>query len=104
VIEPQPVGWRHRVVRLIDDYLEGRLPLERFCGDYEYLWNFERPNQLGAGEAALFQRLFDTVAWYTPFRGERQGNPAFKDEGQVIEAVLSIREALGEAWKSRERS
>lgn len=89
------------MVGLVQDYLAGKLALERFCEEYEYLWNFERPDGLAGPEVTLFEQLFDTVSWYSPFAKERQDNPAFKDEGQIVEKILSIREGLGEAWKKR---
>ena len=82
------MSWRDRAIRLLDGLLTAEISVSEFCDRYEPLWNFELESnaELGA-EAPIFEQIFDSVVWYSPFPEDRDSYPGFKNEEDIIAIV-----------------
>ena len=90
-------SWLERAQRLMDDYLADRIDVQRFCSAYEQMWNFDEDRAaLSAADLAVFEKLFDVTAWYTPIAEDRKAVTRYKDEAEVLTAVHAARLALNE--------
>ena len=88
-------SYLERALRLMDEFLDGRLPTEEFCSRFEQLWNFDRDDSgVTPWQRRLLEQLFDTVAWYSPVEADRRSNPAFKDDASIQAETRRIRDQL----------
>ena len=90
-------SWSERAQQLMDEYLAEKIDVQRFCSAYEQMWNFDEDRAaLSAADLAVFEKLLDMTAWYTPVAEDRQTVPRYKDEAEVLNAVHAARLALHE--------
>ena len=88
---------REDLVRLMKRLRSRDIQVAEFCEQYEPIWNFElQEADLAEGEAAIFERVFNVVAWYNPFPEERETYSGFKSEAAVAGAVAEALENLAE--------
>jgi hypothetical protein len=87
--------WATRARELMEDCLAGRLSVEDFTAEYEHLWNFDPDRaELSARDLAIYERLFDVAAWYTPVAEDRAAYPGHKDEHDVLDAIRRAEDDL----------
>ena len=85
------------MIALMRKLVANEITPAEFSEQYEPTWNFElEATELAEGEAAIFERVFDVVGWYTPVVEDRAAYPGFKNESDVLEAVSAALEDLGE--------
>jgi hypothetical protein len=66
-----------------------------FCREFERTYNLEiDKTQLTDVEREAFSKLFDKIAWYSPFPHERQAIPRYLSGAQIRQAVGETRSAL----------
>jgi hypothetical protein len=74
----------------IEALLANELPVQEFCRNYERLWNLEASKEnLPPRSYALFSKLFDEVALFSPFPRDQWGYQGYRDEQEVREAAAS---------------
>jgi hypothetical protein len=82
--------------KLLCDFLSGKLEIERFCRDVEVAYNNAIDERaLTTAEQPIFEKLFDEVAWFSPFAEEREEVPHLRNEEQILRAALSAESELG---------
>lgn len=87
--------WGTRAHVLMRDCLAGRLSVEDFTAEYEHLWNFDPDRaELSARDLAIYERLFDVAAWYTPVVEDRAAYPGHKNEQDVLTAIRRAQDEL----------
>lgn len=90
-------SWSQRAQTLMNDFLDEKIDVQQFCSAYEQLWNFDEDRAaLSAADLAVFEKLLDVTAWYTPVGEDRRTVPRYKDEAEVLNAVHAARLALHE--------
>ena len=82
-------------ISLIDDLLQGIIPVKDFCARYEQHWNFYWAGRDQVPAADQFARLFNVVAWYSPYPDERDLIPNYTSEEQVLAVARDVRAAAG---------
>jgi hypothetical protein len=91
------IGARDKLIGLMRALVANEITPAQLSEQYEPTWNFElEAAELKEGEAAVFERVFDVISWYTPVVEDRASYPGFKDERDVLEAVSAALEDLGE--------
>jgi hypothetical protein len=84
--------------KLLADYLAEKIDAPLFCRNFEHAWNFDvELGTLSPAEYAIFGRLFDEVAWFSPFPEERAEVPHLRNEQQVLQAALAAQAELSGA-------
>jgi hypothetical protein len=74
--------------KLLADYLSGGIDTPVFCSNFEHAFNFDVDRRaLTPLESDAFQRLFDEVVYFSPFREERAKIPHYRSEQQIREAA-----------------
>lgn len=89
--------WKGRELlhKLLADYLGGRIDTPLFCSSFEQAFNFDVEQEaLTAVECAAFQRLFDEVAYFSPFPKESWEYPHYRTEEQVRQAARAAEAEL----------
>ena len=86
---------RNFVINSLQDLLSGRIEIGRFCNSYENFMNFEfDANSASRTEIHSLKKLFDVVAWYSPFEDERLANPRLHGPSTVEEAARAAQRDL----------
>jgi hypothetical protein len=82
---PQPT---YRAYQVIQELLSGVISVERFCSNFEQLYNFDIERAVLPNEIAeALSRLFEAVVWYSPLAEERRRIPNYVDEDSVYAAA-----------------
>ncbi len=90
-----PPPSRDGLADLLRRVCSGDLNVAEFCKEFEYCWNLERrPDDLDSLEKQRLKRVFDVVAWYSPYEDERDRAKGYKDEATVLSISKEVLEAL----------
>lgn len=84
-------------MKLLELELGRNVAHEDFCRAFEQTYNFGlESGDLSPTEDRVLRELFDTVAWFTPIRKERDELPThFKNEKDVEVALAKAKAELG---------
>jgi hypothetical protein len=81
--------------KLLDDFLEGKLKIDTFCRDVEAAYNDAiDEGALTPSEQPIFEKLFDEVAWFSPFPEERAEVPHLRNDEQILRAARAAKAEL----------
>lgn len=87
---------RDLLVGLLKLDLGNEIGYDEFRCRYEEVFNFELERaSVSPEEFVTFQRLFDTVVWYSPFPEERAAIPNYVGEDAIDAVVEEARRVLG---------
>jgi hypothetical protein len=68
--------------------LRKEVSIEDFCREYEDIFNFELTRDgLSLVEHEIYEKLFDTIAWFSPDPRDHAQTRRFTDEPGVLTAV-----------------
>jgi hypothetical protein len=91
------LGVRDKLIALMRKLLANEITPAEFSEQYEPTWSFElEASELKEGEAAVFERVFGVVGWYTSVMEDRAAYPGFKSESDILAVVSVALEDLGE--------
>jgi len=79
---------RNQLVQLMFRVQRRALTVEKFCSEYETLYNFQLDREdLSKDENELFARLFKKVSWYSPYTPALQGRPELFGDEDILATV-----------------
>lgn len=92
-----------RLHDLLSLKLADKISYEEFCREYERAYNLEvREGELTVEDEAVFEELFDIVAWFTADDSARSELPThFKDEAAVEAAAHRAHQKLAETTSAK---
>ena len=82
---------RITALQLMERLIAREISVPEFCSLYEHHFNFDWPNRSSEPQAELFDKLFDVVAWYTPFPEERELIPNYTGDEDILRMVPIVR-------------
>ncbi len=86
---------REKLLALLAKKVGEELSVDRFRIEWEGIFNFElERSSVLPEEFDMFQRVFDTVIWYSPFSHERKEVPNYKSEEDVYQVLNEVRAVL----------
>ncbi|MGP1352058.1 MAG: hypothetical protein ACTS1Z_01935 [Parasphingopyxis sp.] len=81
--------------KLISSFLNGQINTSKFCSNFETLYNEnDIDDAITPQENELFDNIFNTVTWYSPFPEEREKIANYIGEHEVFNAVKNLAKAL----------
>ncbi len=86
---------REKLLDLLSKGVDRELSVDRFRIEWENIFNFElERSSVTPEEFDLFQRVFDTVVWYSPFSRERELIPNYRSEEDVYRELDEVHAEL----------
>jgi hypothetical protein len=86
---------REIAIKLMEAVRVGDMSIEKFCSEFETLFNFNWPARDSEKNHIIFETLFDVVVYFTPFPEEKKTVYAgYRTEPEVLQAVRASLTAL----------